>query len=125
MTKIFWPPCARCVFSRSLLRCPVIELVLSEEYVTPLPQSNENASLTSLHTSCICCAVEPQLIFGMPSNDVAISPESLSTYLTKTVKNLSSSSLLYLHHWFTTASVGARVVFVRPHRYLFTMKTCS
>ena len=94
MTKIFWPPCARCVFSRSLLRCPVIELVLSEEYVTTLPQSNENASLTSLHTSCICCAVEPMLIFGMPSNDVAISPESLSNIL------LKRSKIYHLHHCF-------------------------
>ena len=34
------------------------EFVLSEEYVTQLSQSNENASFTSLHTSHICYAVE-------------------------------------------------------------------
>ena len=55
-----------------------------------LSQSNENASLNSLHTSYICCSVEPLLILGMSSNDVTISPESLSTYLTKTGKNLLS-----------------------------------
>ena len=58
-------------------------------------QSNEDASLTSLHTSCICCAVEQLLILDMSSNDAAISPESLSTcLLTKTGKNLSSLSLI-------------------------------
>ena len=55
-----------------------------------LSQSNENASLNSLHTSYICYSVEPLLILGMSSNDVTISPESLSTYLTKTGKNLLS-----------------------------------
>ena len=59
-----------------------------------LSQSNENASVTSLHTSYICCAVDPLLIFGMSTNDVAISLEILSTCLTKTGRNLSSSSLL-------------------------------
>ena len=86
--KIFWSPSTPCVSWRRLLRCPIIEFVLSEEYVTQLSQSNENVSL---YTSYICCAVEPLLIFGISSNDAAISPESLSTQLTKTGKNLSSS----------------------------------
>ena len=59
-----------------------------------LSQSNENSSFTSLDISCICCAVEPMLIFGMSSNDVAISHDSLSTCLTETGKSLSSSTLL-------------------------------
>ena len=80
---------------------------------------------------------EPLLIFGMSSNDVAVSPESLSTYLTKTGKNLSSSSLFpsaaNLYQWvnnsssfrllvicFATAPVSmCGVVFVWPHQYLF------
>ena len=63
--------------------CPIIPFVLSEEYVTQLSQSNENASLTSLHTSYIWCAVEPLLIIGMSSNDGAVNSESLLTCLTK------------------------------------------
>ena len=93
-SKIFWSLCTLRIFWRRLLGCPIIEFVLSEEYVTQLSQSNENVSLTLLHTSYICCAVEPLLIFGMSNNDVAISPESLSTYLTKTGKNWSCSLLV-------------------------------
>ena len=78
-------------FLKEAVSCPIIEFVLSEEYVTQLSESNENASLTSLHTSYICYAVEALLIFGMSSNDVTNSPESLSTHLIKTRKNLSSS----------------------------------
>ena len=66
--------------------CPIIPFVLSEEYVTQLSQSNENASLTSLHTSYIWCAVEPLLIIGMSSNDGAVNSESLLTCLTKVGK---------------------------------------
>ena len=92
----------------------------------------------TLHSFCICCVAEPLLIFGISSNDFAISPESLSTCLTKTGKNLSSSSLLpsvadpyqrvnssssfsSLVICFATAPVSICVVFVRPHRYLFTI----
>ena len=67
--------------------------------------------------------------------DVAISPKTLSTCLTKTGKNLSSLSLLpsvanpyqrvnnpyQLVICFATALVSICVVFVRPHRYLFTI----
>ena len=88
-SKIFSSPRTPRISWTRLLR-PIIEYVLSEEYVTQLSQSNENASYNSLHASYICCAVEPLLIFRMSSNDVAISPESLSTYLTKAGKNLSS-----------------------------------
>ena len=50
---------AHFVFSEG--QCYVVQsdFVLSEENVTQLSQSNENASLTSLHTSYICCAVKP------------------------------------------------------------------
>ena len=67
--------------------------------------------------------------------DVAISPESLSTCLTKTGKNLSSSYWFYLllistsestitpfqvaSNLLCNAPVRICVVFVRPHRYLF------
>ena len=54
---------------------PIIEFVLSEENTTKLFQSNKNASFTSLHTY-ICCAIEPLLIFGISSSDIAVSPES-------------------------------------------------
>ena len=94
MSKIFWSPCVLRASWRKLLRYPIIEFVLSGKYVTKLSQSNENASLTSIHTSQLCCAVELLLIFGISSNEVAISPGSRSTCLTKTGKKLSPSSLL-------------------------------
>ena len=78
-------------FLKEAVSCPVIEFVLSEEYVTQLSESNENASLTSLPTSYICYAVEALLIFGMSSNDVTTSPESLSKFFIKMRKNLSFS----------------------------------
>ena len=96
-------------------------------------QSNENASLTSSHTSHICCAVEPLLMFGISSNDFAISPEHLSTCLAKTGKkfiifitasimSVSQQQLLRsLIICFATAPVSICVFFVRPHRYLFTI----
>ena len=90
ISKIFWSPCALRISWRKLFRFPIIEFVLSEEYATKLSQSKENASLTLFHKSYVWCAVEPLLIFGISSNDAAISPESLSTCLTKTSKNLSS-----------------------------------
>ena len=68
---------------RRMFHCRIIQFVLSEKYVTQLSQSNENAPLTSLHTSYIWCAVEPLLIIGMSSNDGAVSSESLLTCLTK------------------------------------------
>ena len=82
MSKISWSPCALRISWRKLLRCPIIELVLSKEYATTLSQSNENASLTSLHTSYTCRAITfAHHIFHISSNYVAISPESLSTIL--------------------------------------------
>ena len=78
-------------------------------------------------------------IFGMVSNDVAISPESLSIpLLTKTDKNLSSLPLLpsianqyqllnnnfyfrLLVICFATVLVSICGVFVRPNWYLFTI----
>ena len=86
--KIFWSPSTPRIFWRRLLRCPIIEFVLSEEYLTQLSQSNESVSL---YTSYICCVVKPLLIFALSRNYAAISPESLSTYLTKTGRNWSSS----------------------------------
>ena len=50
----------------------IIEFILSEEYVTQSSQSNENASLPSLHTSYIYCAVELLLTFGTSSNDSSV-----------------------------------------------------
>ena len=78
--------CALRIFSRRLLRCPITEFLSAEEYVTQLFQSNENTSITSLHISYICCAVEPLLMFVMSSDDFATSPESSSTCPTKTGK---------------------------------------
>ena len=90
-----------------------------------------------------CCTVQPLLIFGMAcqvANDVTVSPESLSTCLTKTDKNLSSLLLLpsvadpyqrvnnssSFRSLVTcpvpeTALVSTSAVFVQPHRYLFTI----
>ena len=51
ISKIFWSPCVLRASWRKLLRYPIIEFVLSGKYVTKLSQSNENASLTSIHTS--------------------------------------------------------------------------
>ena len=99
-------------------------------------QSNGNAFLTSLHTSYSCCAVKPLLMFGMSSEEVAISSESLSTCVSKTGKSLSSTSLFpsvaypyqsestiapfrSLVICFATAPVTICVVFVWPHWYLF------
>ena len=58
-----------------------------------ITQSNENASLTSV-PKYICYSVEPLLIFDISSNDLPISPESLSRCFSKTGKNLSFSSSL-------------------------------
>ena len=63
-------------FLKETVMFPIIEFVLSEENTTKLFQSNKNASFTSLHTSYICCAIEPMLIFGISSSDIAVSPES-------------------------------------------------
>ena len=82
------------IFYSRQLHCPITDFLLTEGHIMQLSQSNENASFTSLHASYICYAVEPLLIFGMSSNDVTISPESLSTRLTEMGKSLSSSSLL-------------------------------
>ena len=71
----------------------IVQFVLSEEYVCIYP-SRINTLLLPPYTSYICCAVESLLIFGMSSNDVAISPESLSTCITKTGK------IYHLHHCF-------------------------
>ena len=60
-------------FLKETVMFPIIEFVLSEENTTKLFQSNKNASFTSLHTSYICCAIEP--IFDISSSDVAVSPE--------------------------------------------------
>ena len=79
-----------------------------------------------------------QLIFGMSTNDIEISPESLSKRLTEKDKNLSSSPLLpsFAKPYqkvsnsssfrlpvicFATGPASICVVFVRPHRYLFTI----
>ena len=51
ISKIFWSSCVLRASWRKLLRYPIIEFVLSGKYVTKLSQSNENASLTSIHTS--------------------------------------------------------------------------
>ena len=114
-------------------------LNIYRKFLAPLlSESNGNVSFTSLRGSYICCAVESLLIFGISVNDVAISPESLSIYFTKTSKNLSPLSLVpsaaNLYKWlnnsssfrslvicFATAPVTIRVIFVRPHRYLFTI----
>ena len=134
--KILWSPYTLPIFWSRLLRCPVIEFVLSEEYVMQWSQSNGNAFLTSLHTSYSCCAVKPLLMFGMSSEEVAISSESLSTCVSKTGKSLSSTSLFpsvaypyqsestiapfrSLVICFATAPVTICVVFVWPHWYLF------
>ena len=100
-------------------------------------QCNENASLTSFHTSFTCCAVEPLLILGTRNNDVAISPESLSTCLSKMCKNLLSSlsqlpSVVNTYQrvsnsfffrllviYFANAPVSICVVFELPHQYFF------
>ena len=101
-------------------------------------QSNENTSFTLLHISYIFCAFELLLIFCMSSNDVAISPESLSTYLTITGKHLpfsllvvyvanpyqrvnNSSSFRSPVTWFAIAPGSISVVFMRLHRFLFTI----
>ena len=79
-----------------------------------------------------------QLIFGMSTNDIEISPESLSKRLTEKDKNLSSSPLLpsFAKPYqkvsnsssfrlpvicFATGPASICVVFVRPHRYWFTI----
>ena len=49
--------------------------------------------LQSIQNQSSINPVVPLLIFGMSSNDVAINPEFLSIYVTKTDKHLSSSSL--------------------------------
>ena len=118
-----------------MLHVQVIRFIFSEEYVMQLHQFNENASLTSLLISYICCAIEPLLILGMSSNDVKLGLESLSACLT-TGKNLSPLSLLLsvantyqpvsnsssfrsLVIFFATAPVSTCVVFVQSHRCLF------
>ena len=85
-----------------------------------------------------CCTAETLLLFGMLSNDVIINPESLSTCLTKTGKNLSSllllpsvanpyqrvnnsSSFRPLVIFSATALVSIFAVFVQPDRYSFTI----
>ena len=133
--------CTRRIFWRRLLCCTTIEFVLPEEHViTKLSPSNENTSPTHLHTSYVCCVVELLLIFGVSSNYVVISPESLSTYVSKRDKNLSSSSLVpsvvnpyqrgnnssffrsfFLVTCFANAPVRIWVVFVRSHWYFFTV----
>ena len=76
------------------LCCLIIQTVLSEEYVTQLSQSNENASLTSLHTSCVCCIVEPLLIFGCQ----VMTPQSvLNLYQHILLKRVKTYQL---HHFF-------------------------
>ena len=40
--------CTLYFLNETVIRCPVIGFVLSEEYITQLSQSNENASLTSI-----------------------------------------------------------------------------
>ena len=79
-----------------------------------------------------------QLIFGMSTNDIEISPESLSKRLTEKDKNLSSSPLLpsFANPYqkvsssssfrlpvicFATGPASICVVLVRPHRYWFTI----
>ena len=91
-SNMFSSPFACRIFWRRLLLCPIVEIVLSKRIRYAII-SNESASLTSLRTSYICCAAEPLLIFGMSSNDVAISPKSLSTCLTKTDKNFITASI--------------------------------
>ena len=99
-------------------------------------QSNENASLTSLRTSYSYRTVEPLLIFGMSSEDFAVSPESSSTCVSKTGESLSLTSLLpsdanpyqsestiapfrSLVICFATAPITICVVFMWSHWYLF------
>ena len=124
--KIFCSSSTARIFWRRLLRCPIKEFVLSEEYVTQLSQSNEKVSL---YISYNCCAVEPLLIFGMSSNDAAISPESWWTYLTKTGKiyhlhitrSIRCFSFSSLVNCIATFSVRICVVFVRSHWYLYNI----
>ena len=132
-SEIFSSPCALHIFWSRLLRYQMIEFVL---HFTQLPQSNENVSLTSVH-KYICYSVEPLLIFDISSNDLPISPESLSRCFSKTGKNLSfssslpsvanpyqrvnnSSSFRSLVICFATAPIRICVVFVWSHFYLFT-----
>ena len=126
------------IFCSRLFRAPTIELVLSDEYVTQLSQSNEKFSMTSLHELYICCAVEPLFISGISSNDVSTNPDLLPMCLARIGKYLSSSSLLpsvakpyqrvednssfkSLTMSFATAPVNIWDVLVRPHEYLFAI----
>ena len=114
-----------------------MEFELSEEYVTYLFQSNEKFSITSLHTLNICCALEPLLTFGIPSNDTPSNSDFFSICPIKMGRYLSFPSLLpsvtipchvidiisfrSLAVWLEIDSINMLLVFIRPFLYLLAI----